>query len=142
MATLLKSKKKTKPKIIPITDDSFISDTTDQVSDQTADQNSETTRLLPQMTRVESHVVHINDPPTAELTHCPSAPPEDLYKYSPTGLANPDIRAKFMAKVYGVLFAQKGAFTIMIALFTYVPHMRKVMRKTIFDPLFMNSFIG
>ena len=131
MATLFKSKKRSKPKIIEL-NEPIVNTTDETIVEPTADSSSNASTRA---TTSESHVIDVND--------SPSAPPEDLIPtYRPTGLSDPLIRADFMAKVYSVLFFQKLSFSALIALFTYIPHMRRVARKLIFDPLFLSSMIG
>lgn len=70
----------------------------------------------------------------------PSAPAHE--EYEPNGLQNNKIRSKFMQKVYAILMCQLTIFCGLITLFVYIPHLKKIFRKWVFDPLFYTSFIG
>ncbi|CAG2177691.1 unnamed protein product [Oppiella nova] len=128
MATksLFKKSKKTKPKIIDLTENEDNNRSAEDLENRpliSANEfnNDETSRET---------IVNMN----------PSAPPEEEYR--PTGLADDKTRRLFVQKVYAILCAQKTLFCILIALFTYIPHLRKIFRKWIFDPMFYTSIIG
>lgn len=53
-----------------------------------------------------------------------------------------DKRKKLFRKIYLLISGQMTLFVVMTVLFVYIPHLRKIFRKNIFDRLLLTSFIG
>ncbi|XP_054155463.1 uncharacterized protein LOC128953942 [Oppia nitens] len=139
METLSKKKtKKTKPKFIDLTEEYNNEDVITTVA--TEDQSSETKPLINVNEYSDNRELPKQREATVNIDNQPSAPPEE--DYQPCGLADDRTRQEFMAKVFAVIFAQKSLFCVLIAIFTYIPHLRKIYRKWVFDPLFLSSLIG